>query len=100
MHFWSCDITKYGIYKKSATSQPIFKIETSGLDHKIFYIYAQSILVFWGDQEHFFVTRLYINSFNGKVPISFKRFLFDIYLKLFINMYNRNIHIIFHLAQR
>ena len=34
MHFWSCDITKYGIYKSGHISANL-KIETSGLDKKI-----------------------------------------------------------------
>ena len=36
-----------------AISQPLLKIEISGFDHKIIYIFAQNMLVLLGHQMHF-----------------------------------------------
>ena len=44
VHFWSCDITKHGVYELTI-SQPFLKLETSGLEQKSIKLCAEHCTV-------------------------------------------------------
>ena len=93
VHFWSCDITKYEIYK-------ICHISAILKDRDFWFGPKNSIKLCaeqctCGHQVHFWSRDCALIFSERKVPISLKRLLLDNIYLLFID---RNMHIIFHLA--
>ena len=94
VHFWSCDITKHGIYMIGYIPA-IFKDKDFWFrPNNSLKLCAEDLTMFW-DIMCISGPMTGHQLFYKKVPIHLKRFLLDIYLQLCIN---RNVHLFFHLA--
>ena len=70
-------ISKNMEFTRLAISQPFLKIETSGMDKRIYKTMGRTFHYFWGHKYISGHVTGYKLFFDRKVPISLKRFLTD-----------------------